>query len=112
MTALYYPDFDCTPASRAIEHASTVHDHHATERAAIQAYRAWLAISCEQTARGERYCCIRGPGGIVRGIVDDGRRLYAVNNGMEIWVPRRATHLLTLHGPVPRPVVECARVAR
>lgn len=66
-----------TPASRAIEHASTVHDHHATER----------------------YCCIRGPGGIVRGVVDDGRRLYTVNNRMEIWVPRRATHLLTLHGP-------------
>jgi hypothetical protein len=101
VTALYYPDTDCTWTSRAIEHLSTVHDHHDTERAVVAAYRAWLAVSGDQWEQGNRYRCIRGPGGLVRGVVHGGMRLYAVRDGHEIWVPIQTRHLLTSYGPIP-----------
>lgn len=68
MTALYWPDLDCTAESRAIAHRDTVHDHHATERAACEAWLAWMAISEARWYAGDRYRCIRGPGGIMRGV--------------------------------------------
>lgn len=68
MTALYWQDFDCTPTSRAIEHESTIHLHHDTERAACAEFVAFIAISVAEWHAGRRYYCIRGPGGLVRGV--------------------------------------------
>lgn len=68
MTALYWPDLDCTPESRLIADPRTVHDHHATERPACEAFLAWMAIAEERWHAGDRYRCIRGPGGLVRGV--------------------------------------------
>lgn len=74
MTALYWPDLDCTPGSRAIAHADTVHDHHATERAACLDFLEYIGTCTEQlrtmgrTDPALHYRCIRGPGGLVRGV--------------------------------------------
>lgn len=68
MSALYWSDFDCTSESRKIEYPSTVHAHHADER---QACLAFLQLADEYSVlheRGERYHCVRGPGGLVRGV--------------------------------------------
>lgn len=43
MTALYWQDFDCTAASRAIEHESTVHQHVASDREACMAFLGFIA---------------------------------------------------------------------
>lgn len=74
MTAPYWPDLDCTSASRAIAHPLTVHEHFADEQAACRALLAYLGTCTEQLHdRGEtdadmKYRCIRGPGGLVRGV--------------------------------------------
>lgn len=68
MSAVYWPDFDCTPASRRIEHADVIHEHHDTDAAACLAFLAFMAISLDEYRQGRRYRCIRGPGGLVRGV--------------------------------------------
>ena len=74
MSALYWDDFDCTPASRAIEHPSTVHLHFDNEQ---DACRALLKLARDYWPEpgkaslyeaGERYHCVCGPGGLVRGV--------------------------------------------
>ena len=70
MTAVYWPpdEYDCTPQSRAIEHPSTVHSHHDSERAACEAL-LWLLDNYNALhERGERYHCVRGPGGLLRDV--------------------------------------------
>lgn len=69
VSALYWPDFDCTPDSRRIAHTSTVHAHHDDE---LSACLAFLRLASEYSVlheRGERYHCVRGPGGLVRGVI-------------------------------------------
>lgn len=68
MTALYYADLDCTPASRAIAHPDTVHKHFTSEREACLEFIDHLGKSFDRWDAGDRYRCIRGPGGIVRGV--------------------------------------------
>lgn len=68
MSAMYYTDFDCTPASRAIAHADTVHMHYASEHHACLEFLSWLSMSKALHDAGKRYYCIRGPGGLVRGV--------------------------------------------
>lgn len=80
MSALYWQGFDCTPESRNIEHADTAHRHHANEYAACVEYVDLLWRShcgsqgdcvrpsaCEWH-HGSRYWCVRGPGGLLRGV--------------------------------------------
>ena len=69
MSALYWQEFDCTVASRAIEHESTIHVHHDSERAACVSFLDFIARSRAEWEAGRRYWCIRGPGGIVRGVL-------------------------------------------
>lgn len=68
MTTLYWPDFDCTAASRAIEHESTVHEHYDSHQAAARGWLADQEVAVADWHAGRRYKCIRGPGGIVRGV--------------------------------------------
>lgn len=68
MSAMYWPDFDCNSASRAIEHADVIHLHHANERAACLEFLRFIAASVAEWHAGRRYYCIRGPGGLVRGV--------------------------------------------
>lgn len=74
VTALYWPDFDCTPESRAIEHGTVVHRHHTTERAACLDWLDYIGTCTAQLQERGRtdptlhYRCIRGPGGLVRGV--------------------------------------------
>lgn len=71
MSALYWADFDCTETSRQIAHPSTVHVHTGDEQAACRAFlkveAEWPDLTDEQ--RGGRYRCVRGPGGLVRGVI-------------------------------------------
>lgn len=80
MSALYWTEHDCTAESRVIEHETTVHHHHANERAACLDYLGYQPRShcgssggcaapdaCEWH-HGSRYWCIRGPGGLLRGV--------------------------------------------
>jgi hypothetical protein len=77
VSALYWPDLDCTPASRAIEHELTVHQHFADEHAACLAFLGYRAATPGYPPPNLRYRCIRGPRGIVRGVIgDDGNRLW------------------------------------
>jgi hypothetical protein len=82
MSALYWPDFDCTPETRRIAHPATVHVHCKTEREAclafIDLFGEWIdgvdgfGIYEKWSARYDsdhRYACVRGPGGLVRGVV-------------------------------------------
>jgi hypothetical protein len=70
MSALYWPDFDCTPASRRMQRSDTVHVHTTDEQVACRAFLGlvdeWPAFRDSGT---ERYRCVRGPGGLVRGVV-------------------------------------------
>ena len=88
MSALYWPDFDCTASSRGIEHSSTEPYHCSTDREAALTFLDVLGFWIPQQdgfgtfekygARhgvGLRYACIRGPGGLVRGVMDKGRRI-------------------------------------
>lgn len=75
MSALYWPDLDCAPA---IAHEDTVHQHFERELPACHAFIAWRLANPLGTMPppGQRYQCIRGPRGLVRGIIgDDGRRM-------------------------------------
>jgi hypothetical protein len=69
MTALYWPpEYDCTEASRRLAMPSTVHVHTDDEQAAC---RALLTLAAEYPQRheaGQRYHCIRGPHGLLRGV--------------------------------------------
>ncbi len=90
MTALYYPrdEYDCTPESRAIEHASTQHLHAKSNDEACRMFLAtfgeWVPDAFprfgtvgmgqheragERAARGHLYTCVHGPGGLVRGVL-------------------------------------------
>ena len=68
MTALYWLDFDCTAESRLIEHIDTIHVHCRTEAEACTEYVRLLACSHADWYAGRRYICLRGPGGLVRGV--------------------------------------------
>lgn len=68
MTALYWQDFDCTSETRAIEHESTIHQHYTSERQACEAFVRFIAISVNEWLADRRYYCIRGPGGLIRGV--------------------------------------------
>lgn len=79
MSALYWPDLDCTPESREIAHPDTVHQHFERELQACHAFIDWRVANPVGTMPppGQRYQCIRGPRGIVRGVIgDDGQRMW------------------------------------
>lgn len=95
MSALYWPDLDCTAESRTIAHVSVVHEHHATERAACEAFIRYAHTRLAQAEAGDRYRCIRGPRGLLRGVEHNGMRLRDVDrHGNEIWVPLHETTVL------------------
>jgi len=84
MSALYWPDFDCTSDSRRIEHSSMEHFHCVTDREAALTFLNVLGLWIDKGeyqnygtrhGAGLRYACIRGPGGLVRGVMDKGRRI-------------------------------------
>jgi hypothetical protein len=70
VTALYWPldEYDCTPATRAIEHPSTVHLHFTSETKACAAFVELRHNFTTLYDRGDRYHCIRGPRGLLRGV--------------------------------------------
>ena len=79
MSALYWPpELDCNDLSRSIEHEATVHQHFSREREACLAFIGYR----EATPLGAmppidlRFRCIRGPRGIVRGVIGDGERIW------------------------------------
>jgi hypothetical protein len=75
VSALYWQDLDCTAESRAIECDRVIHRHHATERDACLDFLAYIeTCNAQLQERGRtdpalHYRCIRGPGGILRGVV-------------------------------------------
>lgn len=71
MSALYWPDLDCDALSRSIEHEATVHEHFGNELAACEAflgYRGATPAHLGVPPLPMRFRCIRGPGGLVRGV--------------------------------------------
>lgn len=70
MTAIYWPpdEYDCTSASRATEHPSTKHLHFDDELEACAALVDLDRNFPQLYERGERYHCVRGPGGLLRGV--------------------------------------------
>lgn len=54
MTALYWPDFDCTEETRRMQRQDTVHLHARTEDEACRAYLS-IAPWPLRFARGDRY---------------------------------------------------------
>lgn len=72
MSALYWPDLDCDELSRSIEHEATVHQHFASEQAACLAFLAYREVTPAWKGVPPidlRFRCIRGPRGLVRGVV-------------------------------------------
>jgi hypothetical protein len=70
VSCLYWPDFDCTPETRAIEATDTVHVHDNNEHRLALAFDAFDRAWTSGAHAGGRYHCFRGPGGLVRGVVN------------------------------------------
>ena len=68
MRALYWLDLDC---QLDISHSETVHQHFDREEDACRAFISWRIAYPAGTMPppGKRYRCIRGPKGLVRGVV-------------------------------------------
>lgn len=73
MSALYWPpELDCNALSRQIEHEATVHEHFTNEHRACLAflgYRQATPLHAGMPPIDMRFRCIRGPRGLVRGVV-------------------------------------------
>jgi hypothetical protein len=71
---IYYEDHDCTVESRAIAHKDMIHQHFDHEHDALVAFVSYMRSCWEQlrrlghTSLNMKYRCIRGPGGVVRGV--------------------------------------------
>lgn len=72
MRVLYWPRgvFDCTAASRAIEHPSIEHHHCVTDAEVVKLFDHHASTASRQWVSGFRYRCITGPGGLVRDVIE------------------------------------------
>ncbi len=94
MRPLYWPDTTCETAARAIEHEATVHEHHASDREAAEAFLR--ALQAPVAAR-PACLCITGTGGLVRGV--EGVWLGAITHDESIPLERRPIAYAECQGP-------------